>query len=74
MTPPYLVLHREEFTQPRVSPRALAGSYPAVSPITRNRLPKEDGPLAGLFSVALVVTHATNQPEGRLKFARAPGR
>ena len=47
LTPPYLVLHCEEFAWPRVSPRAPVRSYRTVSPITRCR--------AGLFSVALVV-------------------
>jgi len=31
---PYLVLHREEFTQPRLLPNALTRSYRVVSPIT----------------------------------------
>jgi len=47
LTPPYLVLHREEFAWPRMSPHAPVRSYRTVSPITRCR--------AGLFSVALVV-------------------
>ncbi len=34
---PYLVLHREEFTQPRVLPHALVRSYRTVSPITEAR-------------------------------------
>ena len=43
MTPPYLVLHCEEFAWPRVLPRAPVRSYikphkgsRTVSPITRN--------------------------------------
>jgi len=48
LTPPYLVLHREEFAWPRMSPHAPVRSYRTISPITRCR--------AGLFSVALVVT------------------
>src|SRR6185369_17919754 len=47
LTPPYLVLHREEFAWPRMSPHAPVRSYRTISPITRCR--------AGLFSVALVV-------------------
>ena len=41
MTPPYLVLHREEFTWPRMSPRAPVRSYfkpltgRTISPITQ---------------------------------------
>lgn len=31
---PYLVLHREEFTRPRLSPAAPTGPYPVISPIT----------------------------------------
>jgi len=58
LTPPYLVLHREEFAWPRMSPHAPVRSYRTVSPITRCR--------AGLFSVALVVT-----PQSR-KTVRCP--
>ena len=47
LTPPYLVLHREEFAWPRMSPYAPVRSYRTLSPITRCR--------AGLLSVALVV-------------------
>ena len=34
LTPPYLVLHREEFAWPRMSPHAPVRSYRTVSPIT----------------------------------------
>ena len=34
LTPPYLVLHREEFAWPRMSPRAPVRSYRTISPIT----------------------------------------
>jgi hypothetical protein len=44
---PYLILHREEFTWPRLSPTAPVSSYLTVSPIAFFK--------AGLFSVALVV-------------------
>lgn len=44
---PYLILHREEFTWPRLLPDAPVSSYLTVSPITFFK--------AGLFSVALVV-------------------
>jgi hypothetical protein len=69
LTPPYLVLHREEFAWPRLSPRAPVRSYikplwgRTISPITsviRSELSKEI-PInrwAGLFSVALVVIQA----------------
>jgi len=62
---PYLVLHREEFAQPRLLPNALMRSYRIVSPITRAR--------AGLFSVALVVARffCENQTPGRYP-ARCP--
>ena len=57
LTPPYLVLHREEFAWPRVSPRAPVRSYRTISPITLCDLRSEilDLRRAGLFSVALVV-------------------
>ena len=51
--PPYLVLHREEYAWPRMSPHAPVRSYRTVSPITRCR--------AGLFSVALVVAPQTRK-------------
>jgi len=35
LTPPYLVLHREEFAWPRMSPHAPVRSYRTISPITR---------------------------------------
>ena len=35
LTPPYLVLHCEEFAWPRMSPHAPVRSYRTVSPITR---------------------------------------
>ena len=35
LTPPYLVLHREEFAWPRMSPHAPVRSYRPISPITR---------------------------------------
>src|SRR5215204_7764226 len=64
--PPYLVLHREEFTWPRLSPRAPVRSYfkPVraapfhPSPAAR---PRRAGPLAGLFSVALVVARTASE-------------
>ena len=34
LTPPYLVLHREEFAWPRMSPCAPVRSYRTISPIT----------------------------------------
>ena len=34
LTPPYLVLHREEFAWPRMSPHAPVRSYRTISPIT----------------------------------------
>jgi hypothetical protein len=64
LTPPYLVLHCEEFAWPHVSPHAPVRSYikpiergRTVSPITRCKPSScdNDRPLAGLFSVALVV-------------------
>ena len=55
MTPPYLVLHREEFAWPRMSPHAPVRSYRTISPITRKR--------AGLFSVALVVARQSKPPD-----------
>ena len=36
LTFPYLVLHREEFTQPPLLPKALVRSYRTISPITRS--------------------------------------
>jgi len=57
LTPPYLVLHREEFAWPRMSPHAPVRSYRTISPITLFR--------AGLFSVALVVAQ-------QFKTARRP--
>ncbi len=51
LTPPYLVLHREEFAWPRMSPHAPVRSYRTISPITSRSMIVE----AGLFSVALVV-------------------
>jgi len=57
LTPPYLVLHREEFAWPRMSPRAPVRSYRTVSPITRCR--------AGLFSVALVVARQSRKTARR---------
>src|SRR6185295_15318715 len=38
LTPPYLVLHREEFAWPRMSPHAPVRSYRTISPITLNGL------------------------------------
>jgi len=38
VTPPYLVLHREEFAWPRMSPHAPVRSYRTISPITRSGL------------------------------------
>jgi hypothetical protein len=35
LTPPYLVLHCEEFAWPRMSPHAPVRSYRTISPITR---------------------------------------
>ena len=52
LTPPYLVLHREEFAWPRMSPYAPVRSYRTISPITS---PIAKIAEAGLFSVALVV-------------------
>ena len=58
--PPYLVLHREEFAWPRLSPDAPVRSYfkpvraAPFHPSPAARL-RRAGPLAGLFSVALVV-------------------
>src|SRR5215210_7098318 len=60
--PPYLVLHREEFTWPRLSPDAPVRSYikpvraAPFHPSPAAGTPERVGPLAGLFSVALVVT------------------
>ena len=63
MTPPYLVLHCEEFAWPRMSPPAPVRSYikpsraapfhPSPPEQVSNRNSKP--PMAGLFSVALVV-------------------
>jgi len=76
LTPPYLVLHREEFAWPRMSPYAPVRSYikplwgRTVSPITpviRSGISKEIpiNRLAGLFSVALVVVRAFAQTPRR---------
>jgi hypothetical protein len=67
LTPPYLVLHREEFAWPRVSPCAPVRSYikplraapfhpspTAESEISNLKFQNQASP-AGLFSVALVV-------------------
>jgi hypothetical protein len=54
LTPPYLVLHREEFAWPRMSPHAPVRSY--IKPLGAapfHPSPRRIG--AGLFSVALVV-------------------
>ena len=54
LTPPYLVLHCEEFAWPRMSPRAPVRSYIK----SRGTAPFHPSPRqvgAGLFSVALVV-------------------
>ena len=59
---PYLALHREEFTWPRLLPTAPVSSYLTVSPITSFE--------AGIFSVALVVVRLTRTP-GRYP-ARCP--
>src|SRR3954471_21016238 len=59
--PPYLVLHREEFAWPRLSPDAPVRSYfkpvraAPFHPSPAAEAPERVGPLAGLFSVALVV-------------------
>ena len=59
--PPYLVLHREEFAWPRLSPDAPVRSYfkprgaAPFHPSPAAETPEGAGPLAGLFSVALVV-------------------
>ena len=59
LTPPYLVLHREEFAWPRMSPRAPVRSYRTISPITSRPMIAE----AGLFSVALVVAQRVKSHE-----------
>jgi hypothetical protein len=51
VTFPYLALHREEFTWPRLLPATPVSSYLTVSPIASLE--------AGLFSVALVVIPLT---------------
>ena len=65
LTPPYLILHCEEFAWPSVSPQAPVRSYfkprraapfhpsPAATGVPGGT---RGSPLAGLFSVALVVT------------------
>jgi len=57
LTPPYLVLHCEEFAWPRVSPRAPVRSY--IKPLRAAPFHPSPAQLfakqAGLFSVALVV-------------------
>jgi len=76
---PYLVLHREEFTWPRLLPGAPVSPYLTISPITamycrmlacRNRQTNSLSYTAGLFSVALVVTGRVCGP-GRYS-ARCP--
>src|SRR5829696_2860807 len=75
--PPYLVLHREEFTWPRLSPRAPVRSYfkPVraapfhPSPAAR---PRRAGPLAGLFSVALVVARTASELLSQPSAGRRP--
>jgi len=52
---PYLVLHHEEFTRPRMLPHAPVSSYLTISPITFFK--------AGLLSVALVVVRSFERPE-----------
>jgi len=47
---PYLILHHEEFTWPRLLPDTPVSSYLTISPIT--------GVPVGIFSVALVVAQA----------------
>ena len=78
--PPYLVLHREEFAWPRVSPRAPVRSYfkprgaAPFHPSPAAERPKADGPLAGLFSVALVVARFITRPPERSALNPAPSR
>src|SRR5262245_25675 len=67
LTPPYLVLHREEFAWPRMSPHAPVRSYRTISPITSRSLMIAE---AGLFSVALVV--ASRRQISRFETARRP--
>ncbi len=60
---PYLVLHREEFTQPRLLPNALTRSYRVISPIT----------FSGWFVFCCTCRHSIreNQMPGRYP-ARCP--
>jgi hypothetical protein len=57
VTPPYLVLHREEFAWPHMSPCTPVRSY--IKPYGRTVSPITPTSGAGLFSVALVVAQQT---------------
>jgi len=74
MTPPYLVLHCEEFAWPRMSPRAPVRSYfkppkrgRTISPITQEIFSR-----AGLFSVALVVARRVSPSNAPLLAGSLP--
>ena len=79
VTPPYLVLHCEEFAWPHVSPHAPVRSYikprraAPFHPSPAATSETAQGPLAGLFSVALVVARLRWQLCGR-HLRRAPRR
>jgi hypothetical protein len=83
LTPPYLVLHCEEFAWPTMLPPTPVRSYfkPAKGPHRFTHHPQPslpestEGPLAGLFSVALVVIRSRSvcKPVGRSRpQARCP--